>query len=121
VIRKKLKRAVTDSGSEITYDETKAGVQNLLHIQSALMDKPVKEIVASYAGKMYGHLKVDTAELVVEKVAPIRDKTNQLMQDKSHLDTILKRGAERARERAQKTLERVYDRIGFIPGRFTRT
>jgi tryptophanyl-tRNA synthetase len=119
-IRKKLKRAITDSGSEITDENSKPGVQNLLNIQSALTGKPVAELVQSYAGKMYGHLKVDTAELVVEKIGPIRNRTNELMQDKTHLDALLKRGAERARQRAQKTLSRVYDRLGFLPGRYPR-
>jgi tryptophanyl-tRNA synthetase len=119
-IRKKLKRAITDSGSEITYEDSKPGVQNLLSIQSALTGKPIDQLVASYAGKMYGHLKVDTAEIVVQTVGPMRDRVNQLMQDKAYLDDLLVAGADRARERAQKTLARVYDRIGFIPGRYRR-
>jgi tryptophanyl-tRNA synthetase len=118
VIRKKLKRAVTDSGTEITYDDAKPGVKNLLSIQSALTGKPAAELVASYSGKMYGHLKVDTAELVVQHIGPIRDKTDELLKDRAYLDALLKRGAERAREKAQKTLARVYDRIGFLPGRY---
>jgi tryptophanyl-tRNA synthetase len=118
VIRKKLKRAVTDSGSEITFEDGKPGVKNLLSIQSALTGKPVGELVASYAGKMYGHLKVDTAELVVQAVGPIRDKTDQLMKDRAYLEGILRKSADQARERAQRTLSRVYERIGFIPGRY---
>lgn len=117
-IRKKLKRAVTDSGTEITFEDSKPGVQNLLSIQSALTGKSVSDLVASYAGKMYGHLKVDTAELVAQTVGPIRDKTEALMKDRTYLDSILHRGADRARERAQKTLQRVYDRMGLIPGRY---
>jgi tryptophanyl-tRNA synthetase len=116
-IRKKLKRAVTDSGSEIAYDDAKPGVRNLLTIQAAITGKPVADIVASYAGKQYGHLKVDTAELVVEAVRPIREKTDQLLADRAYLDSILKKGAEHARERAQKTLKQVYEKVGFVPGR----
>lgn len=118
VIRKKFKRAVTDSGSEITYEDSKPGVQNLLSIQSALTGKPVAALVDSYAGKMYGHLKVDTAELVVQAVAPIRDQAADLMKDRTYLDGLLRRNADRAREKAQRTLSRIYDRIGFIPGRY---
>jgi tryptophanyl-tRNA synthetase len=118
VIRKKFKRAVTDSGSEITFEDSKPGVRNLLSIQSALTGKPASELVASYAGKMYGHLKVDTAEIVVGAVGPIRDQANKLMQDRTYLDGLLRKNADRAREKAQKTLARVYDRLGFIPGRY---
>ncbi|MCM2321965.1 MAG: tryptophan--tRNA ligase [Oligoflexia bacterium] len=117
-IRKKLKRAVTDSGSEVTYEDSKPGVKNLLAIQAAITGKPIPEIVASYAGKMYGHLKVDTAEIVVQELSPVRTRAEEILKDRAHLEKILQAGAERARERARKTLERVYDRIGFIPGRF---
>jgi tryptophanyl-tRNA synthetase len=117
-IRKKLKRAITDSGSEITYDAEKPGVRNLIHIQSAITGKKSEQIVESYVGKQYGHLKVDTAELVVEAISPIRNKTEQLMADRGYLDSILKKGADRARAKAQITLQTVYDRIGFIRGRF---
>jgi tryptophanyl-tRNA synthetase len=117
-IRKKLKRAMTDSGSEITFEDSKPGIQNLLSIQSALSGRSVADLVASYAGKMYGHLKVDTAELVAQSVGPIREEADRLMKDRAYLDGILKNGADRARERAHKTLARVYDRLGFIPGRY---
>jgi len=113
-IRKKLKRAMTDSGSEITDDETKPGVRNLLMIQSAITGKPIAELVASYSGKMYGHLKLDTAELVVQTVAPLRDEANRLYEERTFLDQVLKRGSNRARERAGKTLSRCYERIGLL-------
>jgi tryptophanyl-tRNA synthetase len=119
VIEKKLKRAVTDSGSEISFSEAeKPGVSNLLSIQAALTGESIEQRVASYAGKQYGHLKVETAAIVAEKIGPIRDRVNELMKDKGELDRILQRGADRARERAQVTLARVYDRIGFLPGRY---
>jgi tryptophanyl-tRNA synthetase len=114
VIRKKLKRAVTDSGTEITHDDSKPGVKNLLSIQSAITGKPISEIVASYAGKMYGHLKVDTAELVVQAIAPLRDEANRLYDERTFLEQVLRKGADRARERAGKTLARCYDRIGLL-------
>ncbi len=114
VIRKKLKRAITDSGNEITDDDSKPGVKNLLSIQSAITGKPISGIVASYAGKMYGHLKVDTAELVVQAIAPLRDEANRLYEERTFLDQVLRKGADRARERAGKTLARCYDRIGLL-------
>lgn len=114
-IIKKLKRAVTDSGTEVTYDDAKPGVKNLLTIQAALTGKSIPDIVASYAGKMYGHLKVETAEIVAAAVAPIRDKAEHVLKDRAYLDSVLKKGAEKARERAEPTLRLVYDRVGFIP------
>lgn len=114
-IEKKLKRAVTDSGTEITDDDAKPGVKNLLTIQSVLTEKAIPELVASYAGKMYGHLKVDTAEIVVNHVRPIREEMKRLLADKGELDRVLRKGADAARARAQPTLASVYERIGFIP------
>jgi len=114
-IRKKVKRAVTDSGTEITLQDDKPGIKNLLTIQASLTGKKMDEIVRSYEGKQYGHLKVETAELVVQYLKPIRDKADELIKDKTFLDVLLKRGAQTARERAARTLARVFDRIGFIP------
>jgi tryptophanyl-tRNA synthetase len=115
-IEKKLKRAVTDSGSEIAFDrDNKPGVSNLLEIQSAITGKTVETLVAEYAGKQYGHLKVETAEIVINAVRPIRTETERLMADKTHLDLVLKQGAEKARAIAQKTMNRVSDKIGFLP------
>lgn len=117
-IRKKLKKAVTDSGTEIVYDETKPGIRNLIQIQAAILGKTPEAIVASYVGKQYGHLKVETAEVVATAVGPIRDQAEKLMADKAYLDTLLKKGADKARARAQKTLAEVYKRVGFLPGRY---
>ncbi len=114
-IRKKLKRAVTDSGSEISYSEEKAGVKNLIDIQAAITGRSPAQITESYIGKQYGHLKVDTAELVAATVGPIRNRTEELLQERTYLDALLKRGAEKARAKAEKTLNQVYERVGFIP------
>jgi tryptophanyl-tRNA synthetase len=116
-ILKKLKRAVTDSGTEIALSDDKPGVKNLLTIQSALTGKPLAEIVASYTGKQYGHLKLETAEIITSKIAPVRDRASQLMKDRGELDRILADGAQKARERAQKTVDEVYKRVGFIAKR----
>lgn len=114
-IEKKVKSAMTDSGSEISYSpKDKPGVSNLLEIQAVLTGKSIDDIVASYAGKQYGHLKVDTAQICVETIRPIREKTAELMKDTSYLDQVLKRGAEKARKRAAATMSAVLDKIGFI-------
>lgn len=118
-IQKKIKRAVTDTGSEIIYDrKNKPGVSNLLQIQAAMTGKKIEEIVASYIGKQYGNLKVDTADIVAERIRPIRTQTEQLMNDFGYLDSILKQGTLKARENASRTLSKVYDRLGFVHGRY---
>ncbi|MEO7165296.1 MAG: tryptophan--tRNA ligase [Bdellovibrionia bacterium] len=117
-IRKKIKRSVTDSGSEITYDESKPGLRNLINIQAAITGKNPADIVNEYVGKQYGHLKVDTAEITTAAIQPIRDRTEELVSDKGYLDSLLKLGAQKAQSRAEKTLETVYERIGFVKGRF---
>ncbi len=116
-IEKKIKGAVTDSGSEVTYEESKPGIVNLINIQSALTGRAPEEVVADYAGKMYGHLKVDTAEIVVQYLAPVRDEAQRLMDDRSELERVLEAGARKARTRAQETLANVYDALGFVPAR----
>lgn len=114
-IVKKFKRAVTDSHPAVQEGEVSSGVQNLFSIQSALTGKDIKEIHKSYVGRGYGYLKVETADIVVEKLKPIREKTNELLKDIPHLDKLMKTGAEKARARAQKTVDEVYNGLGFIP------
>jgi tryptophanyl-tRNA synthetase len=114
-IEKKVKGAVTDSGSEISDSDEKLGIRNLLTLQSALTGKPIADIVASYAGKQYGHLKVDTAQICVEAIRPVREETTRLLSDLGYLDQVLKRGADKARQRAAVTMARLSDKLGFIP------
>lgn len=113
-IAKKIKGATTDSDTVVTYQDEKPGVKNLIDIQRALTGKSAEEIVASYEGKMYGHLKVETADIVVETIRPIRERTNELLTDKGELMNILREGAQKAREKAQIKLDQVYQTIGFL-------
>jgi tryptophanyl-tRNA synthetase len=116
VAAKRIKSAVTDAGTDIRFDqEEKPGISNLLTIYSSLTGKSVAELEAEYQGKMYGHLKVDLAEVLVEFITPLRDRTNELMADPAELDRLLAHGAERAREIASVTLGQVYERMGFLP------
>lgn len=112
-ILKKFKRAVTDSGSEITYSEDQPGVRNLLTILASCTGKKPEKLVEEFVGKQYGHLKIATGEAVIEKLRPIREKTTELLADRGELDRLIRSNAERARERAQKTIRTLYDRIGF--------
>ena len=115
-LRKKVRSAVTDSGREVTYDpQEKAGVSNLLTIYSVVTGKAIDELVSSFAGRGYGDLKKELAEAVADFVAPIQARTDELLDDPAELDRILARGAAAAREVAGRTLEDVYDRVGFLP------
>jgi tryptophanyl-tRNA synthetase len=115
-IAKKIKSAVTDAEREIRYDpEHKAGVSNLLVIHSALSGMPLPELEAAYAGRGYGDLKKDVAEVVVETVGPFQHRMNELLGDPAELDRILAAGAERAKVVAHATVTRVFDRVGLLP------
>jgi tryptophanyl-tRNA synthetase len=112
---KKIRSAVTDTGREIIFDpEGKPGVSNLLTIYSALTGRTIEDLVAAYAGKGYGDLKKDLAEVVVEFIRPIQERTKGYLDDPAQLDKLLAVGAEKARAVASQTLRRVYDRIGFL-------
>ena len=113
VIRK-FKRAVTDSGSEIKFDpENKAGVSNLLSIYTAFTGKTVEQAERDFAGKGYGDFKLAVGEAVADKLAPIQKEQAKLLTDKTYLDNVLRSGAERAAKAANKTLSKVYKKIGF--------
>ncbi|HEU4755184.1 MAG TPA: tryptophan--tRNA ligase [Agromyces sp.] len=115
VIAKKIRSAVTDTERDIRYDpEAKPGIANLLDIYATVSGKGIPELEAEYAGRGYGDLKKDLAEIVVERVAPIRDRTLELMQDPAELDRLLAIGADKASERAERTLSTVYERVGFL-------
>lgn len=113
---KRLKSAVTDDRGVIAFDrEQQPGVSNLLTIQSALTNTPVDDLVASYEGKGYGHLKVDTADALEEFTNPLRARYDELMDDRAQLGQILADGADRARDVAAGMLADVYDKVGFLP------
>ncbi|WP_084961595.1 tryptophan--tRNA ligase [Thermoactinospora rubra] len=114
-LRKKIMRAVTDTGAEVLFDEeNKPGISNLLRIQSALTGVPIPELVARYEGQGYGTFKKDVAEVVIEAFAPIRERTEKLLANEAELDRLLAVGAARARAVAQETMAQVRDRVGFL-------
>jgi tryptophanyl-tRNA synthetase len=116
VLSKRVKSAVTDGQTEIRYDPAaKPGVSNLLTIYAALTDRPVEAIVADYAGKMYGHLKVDLAEIVVEAFRPIREGAQRYLADPAWLDAVLAEGADRASEIADAVYARYAGAFGLLP------
>ncbi len=112
---KKIRSAVTDSGTEIRFDaEDKPGVSNLLTIYSALTGRAIADLEDDYAGRGYGDLKKELAEVVVDFVTPFRDRTLELLDDQAHLTDVLRRGAEQAHAVADATLRDVYQRVGFV-------
>ncbi len=117
-VAKRIRSAVTDTGREVVYDvENKPGIANLLTIYSALTGRSIQDLEAAYAGKGYGDFKGDLAEVVLEVASPLRERVSELLDDPAELDRILAAGAERAGEIAARTLARVYDAVGFLPGR----
>jgi tryptophanyl-tRNA synthetase len=117
-IRKKISRAVTDMGTEVRADEeNKPGITNLMRIYVALTGSSLEEIEARYAGAGYGAFKRDLADVVVDALAPIRERTEKMLADEAELDRLLADGAARAREVARSTMALVRDRVGFLPAR----
>ncbi len=113
-IRRKLKRAVTDSDGEIRFDpEGKPGVSNLLTILSVLKKEDMDATVRSLQGLGYGALKEAVAEAVLAELAPIQQRYNEIIADKDGLNALLRRNAERASALAQRTLRKVYKKVGL--------
>jgi len=112
---KKIKSAVTDSDSTVAFDVVnKPGVSNLLTILSAYSGESIDSLVTRFDGKMYGDLKKAVAESVIDFVTPIQARVNELMDDTAELENIMRSGAQRAGEIASKTVDDVYDKLGFV-------
>ena len=117
-IQRKFKRAITDSDTEncVRFDkENKPGVANLMTIYSAVTGKTFEEIEAEFAGKGYGAFKPVVGEAVVEHLRPIREESLRLMKDKAYLESVYREGAQKASYVAEKTLRKVYKKVGFLP------
>ena len=113
-IRKKISRAVTDSGSEIKYLKEKPGLSNLIDIYASLTKESIKSIENNYQGKMYSVLKKDLIEIIINNLSPIRSEYNKIIKDKIYLNDLLKKGSDNASYRARKTLSKVYRKVGFV-------
>ncbi|PRR83041.1 tryptophan--tRNA ligase [Clostridium vincentii] len=115
VIKKKISRAVTDSLGLINYTDDQPGVKNLLNILSAIKGTPPEELVLYYAGKGYSDLKADAADSIISELSPIQDKVQELLKDKSYLESIYREGAVKASHVANNTLRKMQKKIGMIP------
>ncbi|MFI3312506.1 MAG: tryptophan--tRNA ligase [Eubacteriales bacterium] len=114
-IMRKFKRAVTDSEMSVKYDyENKKGISNLLTIYCAAMGKTLEEAEAEFEGQGYGVFKPAVGEAVVELLRPIREESLRLMGDKAYLEKIYTEGAQKAQYIANKTLRKVYKKVGFV-------
>ena len=111
-ITKKIKRAVTDSGTDIKFDESRPAINNLLTIYQLMTGKTPEECEANFEGKGYGHFKTELAEVVVEFLKPFQERVKDITD--ATLNKILKDGAEKARVIARETLQDVYAKMGII-------
>lgn len=111
-ILKKLKKAVTDSGTEIKFDESRPAINNLLTIYQLMTNKTPEECEANFVGKGYGHFKSETAEAIIEFLKPFQENAKSYTD--AELNEILKNGAEKARTIARETLQDVYAKMGII-------
>jgi tryptophanyl-tRNA synthetase len=113
MIRRKIRRAKTDSGSEIVASPDKPAINNLLGIYAAMTDKAIPEIEAQYEGKGYGDFKKDLGEVVAERLSPIRERALELIDSPKELDELMEIGAEKAREVARSTLRDAWAKMGL--------
>jgi tryptophanyl-tRNA synthetase len=114
-IRRKIKRAVTDSLGVVQYTDEQPGLKNLLNIYSVFSSEDIATIVKRYEGLGYGKLKEDLAEIVVNGLDPIQKKYRELMANKDYLEKVYRDGDEKAEYHARRTLSKVYKKVGFIP------
>ncbi|HEX2742607.1 MAG TPA: tryptophan--tRNA ligase [Rubrobacter sp.] len=112
-IRKKIRRAKTDSGTEIRAVPDKPAITNLLDVYSAMSGEPVAALEAEYEGRGYGDLKKDLAEVVIDGLSPVRERALELLDDPAELDRLLESGARRASDAARPTLESARARLGL--------
>lgn len=114
LVKSKIKRAVTDSGSDIKYDETRPGICNLMSLYLIATGKDYASIEKEFDGAGYGDFKLAVADAVSEYLSPIRDKYLEVRKNEKELKEILTLGAEKATQQARKTLRKVYKKVGFV-------
>jgi tryptophanyl-tRNA synthetase len=111
-VRRKVKKAVTDSGSEIVYSDEKPALKNLINIYTLLSGKTSKEVETMYAGKGYGDFKTDLAEVVVNFLTPFQERLAALSDEE--ILAVLRAGAEKIRPLAEERLRQVYEKVGLV-------
>jgi len=114
VVKKKIKRAVTDSGTEVRIDDSRPGISNLVQLYALITELPIKDVESQFSGKMYSDFKTELGNVIAEFLEPIQEKYNEIIQDIAYLESVLAQGAENAFYRGRKTLSKVYRKVGFI-------
>lgn len=114
-IKRKIKRAVTDSLGEIAYSDEQAGIKNLINIYSSFSGDSTDTIVERYRGRGYGDFKKDLEEVVAGELLPIQERFKEIRGDKVYLEEVYKKGSEKASNEARKMIRKVYKKVGFIP------
>ena len=117
VIKKKIKRAVTDSGKEVKVDKSRPGISNLVNMYSLITGTTVQAVEEQFEGKLYSDFKSELGNFTAEYLEPIQQKYAEISKDKTYLESVLTNGAESAYYRARKTLTKVYRKVGFIPNK----
>lgn len=113
-IMRKFKRAVTDSGNEIVVRADKPGISNLITIYSVMTDTPIAKVEAQFQGRSYADFKTEVGEAVVESLRPIRERYTDLIAHKDYLEEVMREGSIKAERIAQRTLSKVYRKIGLV-------
>lgn len=116
VMKKKIAKAVTDSVGEINYSDDQPGIMNLLDIYKACSNEDMDTIFARFEGQNYGYLKKEVTEVLEATIGPVREKTKEYLENEDYLLEVAKKGSDKASEIAEKTLAKVYDKIGFLRG-----
>ena len=115
IVRSKIKKAVTDSGDEIAYDESRPAVSNLMSIYSCLSGEAFESLEERYAGKGYARFKADLSEVIIEMLEPIQKRYREIREDERYIDGIVRKGAEQVSNRSRQTIKGVYEKLGLIP------
>ncbi|NMM65377.1 tryptophan--tRNA ligase [Clostridium sp. P21] len=115
VIRKKINRCVTDSIGVVKYTDDQPGIKNLITILNAITGVSTEDIEKKYEGQGYAQFKNDVAEAIVSELEPIQKKVKELIENKEYLESVYKKGAEKAYYVSNKMLRKMQKKIGFIP------
>lgn len=114
-IKRKIRKSVTDSLGHFDYNDNQKGLKNLINMYIGLSGLTIDEIVAKYKNENYSVFKEDLGQLIADSLKPIREKYKEFISDKAYLEKVMKEGAEKASYFANKTLRKVYKKVGFLP------
>lgn len=117
-IKRKIKRAVTDSLNSVKFNDEQLGIKNLISIYSTITKESIETIENRYSDAGYGKFKNDVAEVIIEGLRPIKNKYEELMKNKDYIENVYIEGANKAEAVARKTLRKVYKKVGFVPRKF---